>query len=262
MQSKLFTMFAMVLAATVALAEESSIPPETLTFTRIDSRLSYLPIAIGHNQPGTDGQGIMIKDVIQTAQLQTNDELYVYNHTTGDYNLYKLTLEQETVDLGGGETTNFAYKVWQPQKAIVIDAEGNPSERTSMGVDASLDNGYGLWLHRKGDGVNSVVWATGSEATNIVSMVAPGKRGLIGLPGWSDAIDLTNLSAFPKSCVFVIGDLLTIPADDAADDLVYRYDGTQWVNVKTGMSGGVIAQGQAFWYSRVATATDAIVFKW
>jgi len=261
------TLFAAAFGALAAFGEGAVSTPETLTLVKIDSRLSFLPIAIGHNQPGTGGQGISVKDVVQTAQLATNDELYVYNHVTKDYNIFRLVQETELVSLGTNDqgeavTTNVDYKVWQPQRAIVIGADGEAAERMSVGVDTPLDNGYGLWLHRKGESVNSVVWATGSYATNVVSVVAPGTYGLVGLPGWADDVDIDDLKTFPESCSFVEGDLLFRVVENG--DLVqFRFAGGKWNLMSLSYSGPhTLSRGQAFWFKHPATAEKDIVFAW
>jgi len=211
-----------------------------LGYTCIDSRRAYLPIAISYDDSAVvSGVDLAVKDVVQTSTLTVGDELYVYNHLRHNYDTYTLA-------------TNAAQtaKEWMPMPTKVITL-GGTSDQTSASADENLlSKGYGLWLHRKGDSVNSIVHVMGQLATNITVTVKSGETVLLGVPSEFDKVglDLTSDKS-PIKDKAEKNDLIEVPKDDGTL-AIYKFDGLEWKPAVSRTVLSVIPAGSAFWYLR------------
>lgn len=221
-----------------------------LTTIKDDSR-AYLPLAAAYTGTGTTE--LTVANIVQTATLAADDELYAYDPELKKYDIYKL----------GTDGT------WTVVKTVEVSASGTATETTSpAAADRVIARGRGFWIVRKGaaSGTKPVrlignVPETAATVT-IPAAAADGKPSatLIGVPSdWElNKTDWTD-KAVRKDTIRVLNNNGTTWREIV-------YDGTKWIegiqNVAengtvtfTKNENPILTGGYAVWYMRAGSTS-------
>ena len=224
-----------------------------LTTIKDDSR-AYLPLAAAYT--GTGATKLTVANIVQTATLAEDDELYAYDPELKKYDIYKL----------GTDGT------WTAVKTVEVSASGTATETTSpAAANRVITCGRGFWIVRKGAAsrakpVRLVGDVPATAATVTIPAAVDGKPSatLIGVP--SDWNLNANSTYWTKKAVRK--DTIRVLNKDGTTWREIVYDGTKWIEgVQTVDGSGtvtftknenpVLKGGYAVWYMRAGkTAFD------
>ena len=220
-----------------------------LTTIKDDSR-AYLPLAAAYT--GTGATELTVANIVQTATLAADDELYAYDPEKKQYDVYTLGTDGK----------------WTAVKTVEVSASGTATETTSpAAADRVITRGRGFWIVRKADAsranpVRLIGNVPETAATVTIPAAADGKPSatLIGVPSdWElNKTDWTN-KAVRKDTIRVLND----------NGKTWReivYDGTKWIEgVQTVDGSGTVTfeknenpsltGGYAVWYMRAGDAS-------
>lgn len=216
-----------------------------LTTIKDDSR-AYLPLAAAYT--GTGATELTVANIVQTATLAEDDELYAYDPDKKQYDVYTLGKDGK----------------WTAVKTVEVSVPGTATETASpAAADRVITRGRGFWIVRKADAsraksVRLVGDVPATAATvEIPAAAVDGKPSatLIGVPSdWKlNETDWTG-KAVRKDTIRVLNE----------DGKAWReivYDGTKWIEgvQKVGENGAVTFEknvnpvlkgGYAVWYMR------------
>ena len=216
-----------------------------LTTIENDSR-EYLPLAAAYT--GTGATKLTVANIVQTATLAEDDELYAYDPELKKYDIYKLGMDG----------------TWTAVTTVEVSASGTATETTSpAAADRVITRGRGFWIVRKADAsrakpVRLVGNVPETAATvRIPAAAADGKPSatLIGVPSdWE-----LNKTDWTKKAVRK--DTIRVLNKDGTTWREIVYDGTKWIEgVQTVDGSGtvtftknenpVLKGGYAVWYMR------------
>lgn len=232
-----------IAAASTALAVESS---NTFGILRVDSDKAQTIVSIPWTDCGTGG-AIKVKDVVKTANLTINDQLYYYN--------------------------NGSYKLWVLASTGWVGAQSVKGENGGVdaaeGDDSTLARGGALILVRQNISVpfylyGQVAWSTAENT--LTTTIAASSKTLLA-PPTDKNVELNNTDYVTWTGV-------------AAGDLILLSNGTmlQWDSSKsmwgkiTGFDPStmtdtydydvaVLAAGQGAWYARQAASNASVTWK-
>ena len=254
--------FAAILASFAGFAAteyDVMVPSNTLGVVKVTSAAEYLPLAIGYGavSAGSDAEA-RADGLIMTSNLVAGDELFVYDHESGKYDVFGLEKAED------GTAT------WKSRRVVVISNGGVTVEEGTAAADTVLAPGYGCWLHRPG------VASRNDKTVTIIGQVFTGKitikiaaasgtkafgQTLIGPPVPLSGDFHLNGGAINWTKKAAIGDEIRIAQNDGAYQTA-EYNGSQWIRyyyVKVGPikrkktdTDPVIPAGQAAWYARKA----------
>ena len=217
-----------------------------LTTIENDSR-AYLPLAAAYT--GTGATELTVANIVQTATLAADDELYAYDPELKKYDIYTL----------GTDGT------WTAVKTVEVSASGSATETTSpAAANRVIARGRGFWIVRKGAATDAkplvrLIGNVPETAATVEIPAAPvgGKPSatLIGVPSdWKlNETDWTN-KAVRKDTIRVLNNNGTTWREIV-------YDGEKWIEgiQKVGENGTVTFEknenpvlkgGYAVWYMR------------
>ena len=259
--------FAAILASFAGFAAteyDVMIPSNTLGVVKVTSEAEYLPLAIGYGavSAGSDAEA-RADGLIMTSNLVAGDELFVYDHESGKYDVFGLEKAED------GTAT------WKSRKVVEISNGGVTVEEGTAAADTVLAPGYGCWLHRPGVASRNdkTVTITGQVFTGKITIkmaAASGNKAfgqtLIGPPvPLSGDFHLNGGAINWTKTKAAKGDEIRIAQNDGAYQTA-EYDGSKWIRyyyVKVGPikrkktdTDPVIPAGQAAWYARKAGADD------
>jgi len=243
----------------------------------VTSSLSKTPIAVcfgavagqavasgnATNIVAVDSQ-IAVSNIIKTATLSVNDELYVWDKENSRYNVYKLT--------SGGD----GVKYWAPQTSYTIGANGETSNTAIDSAIATQKWGQAVWLYRQDTASNIYLFGQVHSSAATQTVVTAGDN-LIGAPT-AAAFDLNsiawtgvNASTVSGNDISEVGDIIRVIRKDSGKTTDYYYDGTAWgyrsVTVDGNgfpayswtTSGCRVPAGTGFWYVRKAGSPDMAI---
>ncbi|MGN0875775.1 MAG: hypothetical protein ACI4TC_00720 [Kiritimatiellia bacterium] len=220
-----------------------------LTTIENDSR-AYLPLAAAYT--GTGATELTVANIVQTATLTEDDELYAYDPERKQYDVYTL----------GTDGT------WTAVKTVEVSASGTATETTSpAAADRVITCGRGFWIVRKGDAsranpVRLIGNVPETAATVTIPAAVGGKPSatLVGVPSdWElNKTDWTG-KAVRKDTIRVLNDNGTTWREIV-------YDGTKWIEgiQNVGENGTVtftknenpiLKGGYAVWYMRAGNTS-------
>lgn len=220
-----------------------------LTTIENDSR-AYLPLAAAYT--GTGATELTVANIVQTATLAEDDELYAYDPDKKQYDVYTLGTDGK----------------WTAVKTVEVSVPGTATETTSpAAADRVITRGRGFWIVRKADAsrakpVRLVGDVPATAATvEIPAAAVDGKPSatLIGVPSdWKlNETDWTG-KAVRKDTIRVLN-------EDVEAWHEIRYDGTKWIEYWQEMDATtktitfktsdapVLKGGYAVWYMHAGT---------
>ena len=236
MKKELFAVTA--LAAGMLLADTTVTTSNTLGFLPVSNAkakatvgtagmwLVTVPFIDYQSEAGVSEQAVKVEDVLQTANLAENDELFI-PAGAGAYNNYKLN----------------ASKVWVPSKIVTLNADGSvKTESGTAATEKTVARGSAFWVKTSASQINLL----GEGVTADKTVTVPGggnvnKWSLIGATTCKTEIDLENFTGAK-------GDIIRL-----ADGTQYFYNAkvVGWVkstNLLTKTTDKIPA-GVGFWYA-------------
>lgn len=258
--------FSAILAMTLAFAAVASsdydvmLASNTLGVTKVTSAAEYLPLAItyGAVSAGTDTPS-KADSLVMTSNLEAGDELFVYDHENGKYDVFELEKAED------GSTS------WKARNVITIGTSGVTTETGTAAEEKELAPGYACWLHRPNIASrdDKTVTLAGQVFTGKITVTIAAASGtkafgqtLIGPPVPSTGDFHLNGGSIDWTGA-VKGDEIRLAKEDGTYETV-KYTGTQWkwIRYYYENDGGlsrlkkdtdpVIPAGQAAWYARKA----------
>jgi len=234
-----------------SIAVQNVIGVEQLTSEREYTPLAvcYGATAVRANLPVNEVRPVT--DLVFTANLEEDDQLFVFDHTRKGYVTYRLN----------------ADKAWEPDTVFAALPENDGIKDFDPLDDQSQPWGYGFWLRRKNisERADKRIFLAGQVSVGAVSVsIAPSTasefgKTLIGNPlgaPWN----LNDTSIVDWSDYAQLNDHIQL--NDASATVYYwkrlstnpvRYG---WKRV-SGTGDGVIPAGAAFWYVRAKPAANA-----
>ena len=219
-----------------------------LTTIENDSR-EYLPLAAAYTGPGTPE--LTVANIVQTATLAADDELYAYDPELKKYDIYKL----------GTDGT------WTAVKTVEVSASGTATQTTSPAAAYRvIARGRGFWIVRKADASRAkpvrLIGNVPETAATVKIPAADGKPSatLIGVPfDWRLNETDWNNKAVRKDTIRVLNNNGTTWREIV-------YDGEKWIEgiQKVGENGTVTFEknenpvlkgGYAVWYMRAGSTS-------
>lgn len=218
-----------------------------LTTIKDDSR-AYLPLAAAYTGTGTTE--LTVANIVQTATLAADDELYAYDPELKKYDIYKL----------GTDGT------WTAVKTVEVSASGKPTETTiPAAANRVITRGRGFWIVRKGAATDAkpLVRLVGNVPETAATVTIPAAVGgkpsatLIGVPSdWN-----LNANSTYWTDKAVRKDTIRVLNNNGTTWREIVYDGTKWIEgiQNVGENGTVTFEknenpvlkgGYAVWYMR------------
>ena len=253
--------FAAILASFAGFAAteyDVMIPSNTLGVVKVTSAAEYLPLAIGYGavSAGSDAEA-RADGLIMTSNLVAGDELFVYDHESGKYDVFGLEKAED------GTAT------WKSRKVVEISNGGVTVEEGTAAADTVLAPGYGCWLHRPGvasrdDKTVTIIGQVFTGKITVTIAAASGTKAfgqtLIGPPVPSTGDFHLNGGSIDWTGA-VKGDEIRLAKEDGTYETV-KYTGSKWIRYYYAEVSGlntlykdynpVIPAGQAAWYARKA----------
>lgn len=233
MKKELFAVTA--LAAGMLLADTTVETSNTLGFLPVSDAkakaaagmwLVTVPFIDYQGTAGASEQAVKVDDVLQTANLAENDELFI-PAGDGQYSNYKLNASNE----------------WEPAKVVTLNADGTVNTESGTAANkATVARGSAFWVKTAATQINLL--GEGVTADKTVSVEGGGtvnKWSLIGATTCKTEIDLASFAG-------------------AKGDIIRLADGTKYL-YNTSVSGWVkstalstktsdkIPAGVGFWYA-------------
>lgn len=256
--------FSAILAMTLAFAAVASsdydvmLASNTLGVTKVTSAAEYLPLAItyGAVSAGIDTPS-KADGLVMTSNLEAGDELFVYDHENGKYDVFEL------------EKAEDGTASWKARNVITIGTSGVTTETGTAAEEKVLAPGYACWLHRpniasRNDKTVTLAGQVFKGKITVTIAAASGTKAfgqtLIGPPVPSTGdFHLNGGSINWRNAVK--GDEIRLAKEDGTYETV-KYTGKQWIRYYYKNDGGlstlekdfnpVIPAGQAAWYARKA----------
>lgn len=232
---KLLTALA-IAAASTALAVESS---NTFGILRVDSSESETVVAIPWLAAG--GGNIKVKDVVKTAGLRENDQLYYYNGTS--YMLWVLNAQGQWVGVQS------------------VKGENGGKVDAAAGDNETLARGGAIILVRSEPAAQFYLYGQYTDAGAVVTPTPNGKS-LIAPPTTTD-FNLNGTGAMKDGTAPSAGDYIIVDLG-----VVLQYRNGQWAqhtfNLDTGLmtsdtTKATIPAGKGVWY--VSTGNSVPTFQ-
>ena len=215
-----------------------------LTTIENDSR-AYLPLAAAYTGTGTTE--LTVANIVQTATLAADDELYAYDPERKQYDVYTLGTDGK----------------WTAVKTVEVSASGTATETTTpAAANRVITRGRGFWIVRKADAsrakpVRLIGNVPAEAATVTIPAAVDGKPSatLIGVPSdW-------RLNATEWTGKAVRKDTIRVLNDNGTTWREIVYNGTKWIEgVQTVDGSGTVTfeknenpsltGGYAVWYMR------------
>lgn len=236
---KLLTIAA-IAAASTALAVESS---NTFGILRVDSSAKETVVAIPWLAAG--GTSIAVKDVVKTAGLHDNDQLYYYNK--GEYKLWVLQ-----------------NGAWVGTRSVKDQDGGKVT--AAEGDDTTLARGGAIILVRENPASEFYLYGQYTSDHAEVTPIASGKTLIAPPIASNEGFDLNKSGAMtgtPSAGDYIVVDLATILTYNTVDGV------KKWSVEKTTFNNGkfttsydtapaTIPSGKGVWY--VSTGSSVPVF--
>ena len=233
--------------ASVSAATETVMGQNVIGLTTIkDDSRAYLPLAAAYT--GTGATELTVANIVQTATLAADDELYAYDPELKKYDIYKLGTDGK----------------WTAVKTVEVSASGTATETTSpAAADRVITRGRGFWIVRKADASREkpvrLIGNVPETAATVTIPAADGKPSatLIGVPSdWN-----LNANSTYWTNKAVRKDTIRVLNDNGTTWREIVYDGTKWIEgiQNVGENGTVtftknenpvLKGGYAVWYMR------------
>lgn len=219
-----------------------------LTTIKNDSR-AYLPLAAAYTGTGTTE--LTVANIVQTATLAEDDELYAYDPGKEQYDVYTLGTD----------------RTWTAVKTVEVSASGKATKTTSpAAANRVITCGRGFWIVRKADASRAkqpvrLVGNVPETAATVTIPAADGKPSatLIGVPSDWKLNETDKIENAAK------GDKIRVLNEDGEAWHEIVYDGTKWIEYRQEMDATtktitfktsdapVLKGGYAVWYMHAGT---------
>lgn len=231
-------------AATETVKGQNVIGLTTILTTIKDDSRAYLPLAAAYT--GTGATGLTVANIVQTATLAADDELYAYDPTQKKYDVYTLGTDGK----------------WTAVRTVEVSASGTATETTTpAAANRVITCGRGFWIVRKGAASDAkpvrLIGNVPETAATVTIPAADGKPSatLIGVPSDWKLNETDKIENAAK------GDKIRVLNEDGKAWREIVYDGTKWIEgiQKVGENGTVTFEknenpvlkgGYAVWYMR------------
>ena len=220
-----------------------------LTTIANDSR-AYLQLAAAYTGTGTTE--LTVANIVQTATLAADDELYAYDPERKQYDVYTLGTDGK----------------WTAVKTVEVSASGTATETTTpAAANRVITRGRGFWIVRKADAsrakpVRLIGNVPAEAATVTIPAAVDGKPSatLIGVPSdW-------RLNATEWTGKAVRKDTIRVLNDNGTTWREIVYDGTKWIEGIQKVDGSgtvtfetnedpILKGGYAVWFMRAGNTS-------
>ena len=224
------------LAAGVLLADTMVTTSNTLGFLPVSDTkakasgmwLVTVPFIDYQSEAGVSEQAVKVEDVLQTANLNAGDELFIPNVGEGTYSNYVLN----------------EGKKWVAAKVVTIDSTGTKNESGVAATVATVARGTAFWVKTSATQINLLgEGVTKDKSVTVYGGNEMNKWSLIGATTCKTEVNLANFKGGK-------GDIIRL-----ADGTQYFYNASAkvggWVKSTDLMSKTTdkIPAGVGFWYA-------------